>query len=131
MIIGSDTIPFVGHDIEVRGINMYQKRIESTIDVYKPTSPKELQPFMGADYYFKDHLHDHSAVEKPLYDMVALATKQKTKALSWTTEGYVAFEKLKAFVNRLSFIDYQLPIVLYTYASDTTRTAHTYVNYVV
>ena len=80
---------------------------------------------MGVFNYFKDHLRDHS-VSKPLYEMVPLATKQKTKALSWTTEGYVAFEKLKALVNscpKLYFIDYQLPIILYT-------DAHTYVNYV-
>jgi len=60
-------------------------------------------------------------VAKPLYETVAIATKQKTKALSWTTEGYVAFEKLKALVNscpKLYFIDYQLPIILYTDASD-------------
>jgi len=66
---------------------------------------------MGVDNYFKYHLRDHSAVAKPLYEMVALATKQK-KALSWTTEGY---EKLKALVNscpKLYFIDYQPPIIL-------------------
>ena len=38
LIIGFDTIPFVGHDIEVKGINMYQKRIKSTIDFCKPTN---------------------------------------------------------------------------------------------
>ena len=127
LIIGFDTIPFVGHDIDARGINMSQKRIESTIAFCKPTSLTELQSFMGVVDYFKDHLRDHSAVAKPLYEMVALATKQKTKALSWTTEGYVAFEKLKALVNscpKLIFIDYQLPIILYTDASDYAHGAY-------
>ena len=41
-----DTIPFVGHDIDAKGINMSQKRIESTITFCKPTSLKELQSFM-------------------------------------------------------------------------------------
>ena len=110
LIIGFDTIPFVGHDIDARGIN---KRIESNIAICKPTSLKELQSFMGVVNSSKDHLRDHSAVAKPLYEMVALATKQKTKALSWTTEGYVALEKLKALVNscpKLYFIDYRLPM---------------------
>ena len=37
---------------------------------------------MGVVNYIEDHLHDHSAVGKPLYNMVALKTKQKTKSLS-------------------------------------------------
>ena len=78
---------------------MSQKRIESTIAFCKPTPLKELQSFMGLVKYFKDHLRDHSAVAKPLYEMIAFATKQKTKVISWTIEGYVAFEKVKALVN--------------------------------
>ena len=87
LIIGFDTIPFVGHDIDSRGINMSQKRIESIIVFCKPTSLKEVQSFTGIVDYFKDHVRDHSAVAKPLYEIVALATKQKTKALYWTTDG--------------------------------------------
>ena len=67
---------------------MSQKRIESTIAFCKPTPLNELQSFMGVVNYFKDHLRYHSAVAKLLYEMVALATKQKTKTLSWTAEGY-------------------------------------------
>ena len=37
-----NTTPFVGHDIDTRGINMSHKRIESTIDFFKPTSLKIL-----------------------------------------------------------------------------------------
>jgi len=86
LIIGFDTMPFVGHDIDARGINMSQRQIDSTISVCKPTPLKELQSFMGVVNYF--------AVAKLLYEMVTLATKQKTKTLSWTTEGYIAFENL-------------------------------------
>ena len=112
MIIGFDTILFVRHDIDARGINMSQKRIESTIAFCKPTSLKELQSFMGIVNYFKDNLRDHSAEAKPFYEMVDLVTKQKTT---------MRYEKVKALVNscpKLYFIDYQLPIILYTYASD-------------
>ena len=78
--IGIDTIPFVGYDIDAKGINMSQ----STIVFCKPTSLKELQSFMSVVNYFKDHLRDHSAVDKPPYDTVASTTKQKTKSLAWT-----------------------------------------------
>jgi len=84
-MIELDTIPFFGHDIDAKGMNMSQKRIERTIAFCKPTSLKELQSF-------KDHLRDHSAVAKPLYDMVASTTKQKIKSLAWTPDGHIAFE---------------------------------------
>ena len=87
---------------------MSQKRIESTIAFYKPTSLKELHSFMGVVNYFKDHLRDHSAVGKPLYDIVDSTTKLKLKSLATTPDGHIAFEKLKALFNncpKLYFID--------------------------
>ena len=56
---------------------------------------------------------------KPLNDMVASVTKQKT--LSWIQDGRIVFERLKTLVNdspKLYFIDYNLPVILYTDASD-------------
>ena len=72
---------------------------------------------MGVVNYFKNHLRDHSAVTKPPYDMVASTTKQKTKSFPWTPDGHIAFENLKESVNncsKLYFIDYNLPVILYT-----------------
>ena len=57
---------------------MSQTRIENTIAFCKPTSLKELQSFMWVVNYFKDHLRDHSAVAKPLYEMV-LSDQTKNK----------------------------------------------------
>ena len=66
LIIGFDTIPFVGHDIDAKGINMSQNELRVRIEC-KPTSQKELQLFMGVVIYFKDHLRrDHSVVAIPL-----------------------------------------------------------------
>jgi len=42
LIIGFNTTPFVGHDINGKGVNMSQKQIESTSAFCKPTSLKEL-----------------------------------------------------------------------------------------
>jgi len=93
---------------------MSQKRIESTITFSKPTLLKELQSFMWGFNCFKDHLRDHSAVAKPLYEMVALATKQKNTLLDHRRGRRI--RKLKALVNsclKLYVIDYQLTITKY------------------
>ena len=55
--------------------------------------------------------------------MIALMTK----ALSWTAEGNVAIERLKALANncpKLYFIDCQLPVIIYTDASDYAHEAY-------
>ena len=59
--------------------------------------------------------------------MVALSTNDSTKLLTWTSEGQLAFERLKALVNnypKLYFVNYKLPIVLYTDASDNAHGAY-------
>ena len=74
-----------------------------------------------------DHLRDQSAVAKPLYDMVASTTKQNIKSLEWSPDGHIAFEKLKALINncpKLYFIDYNLPVILYTDSSDYAHGAY-------
>ena len=47
IVIGFDTVSFVGHEINATGINMSKKRIESVISFSKPNSLKELQSFLG------------------------------------------------------------------------------------
>ena len=59
--------------------------------------------------------------------MVALSIKHSTELLTWTSEGQLAFERLKASVNncpKLYFVDYKLPIVLYTDDSDYAHGAY-------
>ena len=45
--LGLTTNSFVGHEIDSLGINMSQKRVESTIDVILPTNLKERYSFIG------------------------------------------------------------------------------------
>ena len=42
------TISFAGHEIDFEGINMSQKRAESTIDIIWPTNLKELYALVSA-----------------------------------------------------------------------------------
>ena len=58
-----------------------------------------MQSFLGLVNYLKDHLRDHSVIAKPLYEMVTVTTRNKIKLLTWTNEGHLAFERLKALVN--------------------------------
>jgi len=79
---------------------MFKKRIESAISFSKPNSLKELRSVLGLVNYFKDHLRDHSAIAKPLYDMVTVTTRNKIKLLTWTIEGHVAFRTTESSSER-------------------------------
>ena len=108
---------------------MSKKRIESAISFSKPNSLKELQSFLGLVNYFKDHLRDHSAFAKPLYDMVTVTTRNKIKQPTWTNEGHLAFERLVNVCPKLYLIDYTLRYILYTDASDYAHGAHICANF--
>ena len=106
--LGLQTISFVGHEIDSEGINMSQKRVESTIDVIRPTNLKELYSFIGLVNYFHDHILHHATVAKPLTQMVSVANQSKTKSILWTDAGVHAFQVLKNLVNvcpKLYYID--------------------------
>ena len=62
--------------------------------------------------------------------MVTVTTRNIIKMLTWTNEGHLAFEPLKALVNvcpKLFFIDYSLRIILYT-TLPTTPMGRTFAN---
>ena len=74
---------------------MSQKRLDSAIKFSKPSTLKDLQSFLGLVNYFKDHLRDHSLIARPLYQMVANATKLINKALTWDEATTDSFDKRK------------------------------------
>jgi hypothetical protein len=75
--------------------------------------------FLGLANYFRRHIKDHSAIERPMREM--LKTYNRTKRLTWTPEGESAFEALKKAINdcpKLYFPDVNGEIFLHTDASD-------------
>ena len=59
LYLGFDTVQFVGHELDSTGINMTQKRIESTIQFAQPNSLTELYSFLGLVNYVRDHIPQH------------------------------------------------------------------------
>ena len=90
--IQSPVRALVGHEIDSEGINMSQNRVESTIDVIRPTNLKELYSFIGLVDYFHGHIPHHATVAKSLTLMVSVANQSKTKSISWTDAGMDAFQ---------------------------------------
>jgi len=79
--LGFDSVLFVG-ELDSTGINMTQKRIESTIQFSQPNSLTELYSFLGLVNYFRDYIPQHSWVAQPLHSMVSVAAKTKQKQIT-------------------------------------------------
>ena len=77
---------------------------------------------LGVINYFRDH----STIAKPLFDMVALSTKHSTKLLTWTPEGQLAFERLKALFNNCPKFYFTHYLSFFTPTLQTMHTGLTY-----
>ena len=88
----------MGHELDSTGINMSQKRVQSTINFAKPVTLTELYSFLGLVNYFRDHIPQHSSVAHSLHNMVSEANKQKSKKVVWTTQADSDFVTLKSLV---------------------------------
>ena len=126
LTIGKEKVSFFGHELKSQVINMSEK-LDSAFNFSKPSTLKDLQSFLGLVNYFKNYLRDHSFIARPLYQMVANATKLINKGINWDEETNTSFDKPKDLVQncqKLYFIDYSLKIILYTDASDYAHGAY-------
>ena len=70
---------FVGHLIDMTGLNMTQQRIVNTVNIREPSILKELQSYFGVANYFRDHIQNHSIIVQPMTSMVTEANRMKSK----------------------------------------------------
>jgi hypothetical protein len=116
--LGVNEIEYVGHTINGAGMKFSRERLHKVVEIEKPRRAKELKSFLGLANYFREHVKNHSILAQPLNEM--LKHYNPKKVLVWTQATEAAFEALKEAVNaapELFFIDYDLPIHLYTDAS--------------
>ena len=82
LYLGFDTVPFAGHELDSTGINMSQKRVQSTINFVKSVTPTEFYSFLGLVNYFRDQIPHQSSVAHSLHNMVSDANKQQKSCMT-------------------------------------------------
>jgi len=90
--LGLSRVENVGHVIDQSGLSFTREKISEVADFPKPTTNKSLMSFLGLANYFRRHIQNHSAIERPMRDM--LKVYNRTKRLTWTPEGESAFVAL-------------------------------------
>ena len=111
------TITFLGYIITTNGVTMDPAKVKAVADWPQPTTPKQLQRFLGFANFYRCFIRDYSKTTAPLH---ALASGTATR-FRWTTEAGRAFSELKRRFSSapiLTHPDASLPFVVEVDASD-------------
>ncbi|XP_053686293.1 uncharacterized protein K02A2.6-like [Sabethes cyaneus] len=112
-------VPFLeclGHKIDHQGLHKSDKHIEAIRDAPRPSTPDELQLFLGKATYYSSFIPNLSSRARSLRDMLL------TDPFKWTPEAEKAYHDLKhALISPQVLMQYDptLPVVLATDASKT------------
>jgi len=110
----SSSIEFLGHKIDSSGVHKSDKHIEAVRDAPKPSTPEELQLFVGKATYYSSFIPDLATRSRPLRDMLL------TTPFKWSQAGELAYRDIKeALISPqvLMCYDPSLPLILATDAS--------------
>ncbi|GJY22427.1 putative reverse transcriptase domain-containing protein [Tanacetum coccineum] len=85
-----DSVQFLGHVIDSKGIHFDPSKIEAIKNWAAPTTPTELRQFLGLAGYYRRFIKGFSLIAKPLTKLT-----QKNKKYEWGEDEEEAFQMLK------------------------------------
>nr|GEU50448.1 putative reverse transcriptase domain-containing protein [Tanacetum cinerariifolium] len=118
-----EEVHFLGHVVNQNGIHVDPSKIEVVKNWKAPTTPSEIQSFLGLAGYYRRLIANFSKIAKPL----TLLT-HKNKKYEWGVEQEEAFQTLKDNLCNdpiLSLLDRIKDFVVYCDASNQRLCTHT------
>ncbi|GKA15254.1 putative reverse transcriptase domain-containing protein [Tanacetum coccineum] len=85
-----ESVQFLGHVINNKGVHVDPAKVEAIRNWSAPTTPKEVRQFLGLAGYYRRFIEGFSLISKPLTKLT-----QKNKKYEWGTEEDEAFQTLK------------------------------------
>jgi len=110
------SVKFLGHIISVNGISKDPEKIQAIQDFPRPSSPKDVQSFIGLLNFYNKFSEKFSQLSVPLTELT-----KKQKKWTWESKHEESFIKLKQEFSKqiyLSYIDFSLPFFVQSDASD-------------
>ena len=103
----------MGHRIDCHGIHKSNKHIEAIKNAPKPTTPEELQLFLGKATYYNAFIPNLSTISRPLRNMLL------EKEFKWNGDASEAYKIKEILISPqvLTPYDPALPLILATDAS--------------
>ncbi|XP_024872568.1 uncharacterized protein K02A2.6-like, partial [Temnothorax curvispinosus] len=115
-VFATSSVEFLGHRIDAQGIHKSDKHIEAIRDAPKPSTPEELQLFLGKATYYSAFIPDLSTKDRPLRNMLHQVP------FKWTPAAEEAYQDIKeALISPQVLMPYDpsFPLLLATDASKT------------
>ena len=112
---GMSEVEFVGHTIDATGTHFKREKLDSILDMPRPTRKGEMKTFLGMVNHLHTHIKGLSIISEPLVRLIGREYKKSKKnhALIWDAEAIAAFEEVKKRVDecpKLWFEDDSLPV---------------------
>ncbi|CAB9507309.1 expressed unknown protein [Seminavis robusta] len=88
---------FLGLWLTPTGIKPWKKKIDTILELERPTNLRELRSFVGAVNFYKDTYPQQSHMLDPLHRLTSITNSKK---FEWLPEHTKAFEQMKAKLAR-------------------------------
>lgn len=114
--VATPAVEFLGHKIDSQGVHKSDKHVQAIRDAPKPSTPEELQLFLGKATYYESFILNLSTKSRTLRDM------SQTHPWKWTLAAETAYTDIKnALISPQVLMPYnsQLSLILATDASKT------------
>ena len=112
----SKQIQYLGHILSTAGIQLLPSKTHTIQFMQPPTTPKQVQAFLGLVGYYRKFIKGFAKIAKPLI----MLTHQQVK-FDWTSTHHAAFLNLKEAIIQAPMLHYQDPnkkYIVYADASD-------------
>ena len=109
-------IQYLGHILSTKGIRLLPSKTQAIQQMQPPTTPKQVQAFLGLFSYYRKFIKGFAKITKPL----TLLTRQQFK-FDWTPSHHKAFLTIKGPITQAPILCYPDPnrkYIVYTDASD-------------
>ena len=131
-VFGKKAVDYLGFEVSQEGLSPLKRKVEAVYNIPPPTSQKQLLQFLGALNYFRANLsglvkrgkfYNTAALLQPLYSAATVKLPKQKFLEVWNTstnlqEAFLDAKKLLINATKLGFQDPNLPLSLYTDASD-------------
>ena len=117
-IFGTDSIDFLGHQLQQGLIGLHEDNVAKIRKAPRPSTKKQVRSFMGLAGYYRDFIPNFAAVAAPLSD---LTRKGQPSKVEWGDAQEKAYQTIKILLTSdpiLRLPDPEKPFVLRTDASD-------------
>ena len=111
-----EKVCYLGHIVSSEGVSTDPSKTKKVADWPVPTTPKEVQQFLGFANYYRRFVKDFATIARPLHRLT-----EKNNSFQWTPECQLSFEQLRnqlVSAPILAYPDFTKEFVLDTDASD-------------